>query len=201
MPSFAVDSGQDLGQGPLQDTSAASGLRQIGISSQPQEASSMNSHTSVASLYGDPASPYTSFQHPGPPSLFNDSMIFPPQEYMPTDGSVTSNPEPQVRYQIERPRVDASFDTISHEANESLNGQISYNNMVIKSQNVDTSALGVDPLLWLDYMPDDVLSYLGSQNDASLRSTDMNARDVENRTSLPLSTDSKILRLVSHRQS
>lgn len=29
--------------------------------------------------------------------------------------------------------------------------------MIIESQDIDTSALGIDPLLWLDYMPQTLL--------------------------------------------
>lgn len=36
-----------------------------------------------------------------------------------------------------------------------------YDDMIIESKNVDTSALGIDPMLWLDYMPHDLLDAFG----------------------------------------
>ena len=30
----------------------------------------------------------------------------------------------------------------------------SYDDMIIESQNIDTSTLGLDPLLWLGYIPE-----------------------------------------------
>ena len=39
-----------------------------------------------------------------------------------------------------------------------------YSDMIIESQDVDTSALGMDPLMWLDYMPP---HFLGSMDPAA----------------------------------
>ena len=42
-----------------------------------------------------------------------------------------------------------------------------YNDMIIESQDIDASALGMDPLLWLDFVPQNVLDHFDSQNDTS----------------------------------
>ena len=42
-----------------------------------------------------------------------------------------------------------------------------YNDMIIESQDIDTSALGMDPLLWLDFVPQNVLDHFDFQNDGS----------------------------------
>ena len=65
-------------------------------------------------------------------------------------------------------RVDDNFDMISHSYSPTLRGQNHYNDMVIESQNIDTNALGLDPLLWLDYVPQDTLGCFDLQNDASI---------------------------------
>ena len=74
---------------------------------------------------------------------------------------------------LQQPQADVSYNTTGHGPVTFAYGEGAYNNMVIESQNVDTSALGVDPLLWLDYMPHDVFEYLPSQNDGLIPSTHM----------------------------
>ena len=45
--------------------------------------------------------------------------------------------------------------------------QNNYNDMIIMSQSIDTSALGLDPLLWLGYVPDDALDCFEMHNSPS----------------------------------
>ena len=48
-----------------------------------------------------------------------------------------------------------------------------FNDMIIESQDIDTSALGMDPLLWLDFIPQNILDHFESQNEGEHQSSSL----------------------------
>ena len=48
-----------------------------------------------------------------------------------------------------------------------------YNDMIIESQDIDTSSLGMDPLLWLDFVPQNVLDHFDSQNEPGTEASNL----------------------------